>query len=70
MTATDYGLICTGSPPEPGCGAILTEEEAHYYGHACETCERRWSDRMEAWRHGGEDAELDAVFSVPKPRTN
>lgn len=49
-----------------GCGATLTDEERHYYGGTCEECERDSLERIEAWRKGGEDAELDEVFSTPK----
>ncbi len=49
------------------CGKILTDEEAHYYAGNCEACEREWHDRINAWRHGGEDEELDRMYSVPQP---
>lgn len=49
------------------CGAILTDEERHYYECRCEACEGAWADRIAAWRKGGHDPELDAMFSVPDP---
>lgn len=49
------------------CGKPLTSEEAKYYADRCEGCEVDWFERIEAWRLGGADAELDAVFSAPKP---
>ena len=36
------------------CGAILTDEEYHYYETRCETCEGNWLDAIEEWRHGVE----------------
>lgn len=50
------------------CTATLTAEELHYYGDRCNRCEGEWSDRIEAWRHGGEDAELSRMFPN-EPRT-
>jgi len=49
------------------CGAILTDEESHYYEYRCESCEGEWHRRITDWRHGGEDAELDAMFTPDKP---
>lgn len=60
-------LICLGETPIAGCGRILTDEERHYYGRACEDCTRKWSEAIEDWRRGGENAELDAMFNVPSP---
>lgn len=48
-----------------GCAERLTAEERHFYEDTCERCERAWSDRIGAWRSGGEDAELDRAFSEP-----
>ena len=59
--------ICLGHHPVAGCGAMLTAEERHYYGVACEKCEREWSERMRAYRRGVVDPELDAMFSCPPP---
>lgn len=57
-------FICTGQPPIAGCGKVLTDEERHYYGASCEACERAWSAAIDAWRRGGENKELDAMFDA------
>lgn len=44
------------------CGAPLTREESYYYEQRCEDCERAWLERIEAWRHGAEDAYFDQLF--------
>jgi len=49
------------------CGQYLTDEERHYYGECCEKCVREWGDEIEAWRKGGVDAELDALYDA-KPK--
>lgn len=49
------------------CGAILTDEERYYYDYQCEKCERADMERIEAWRNGASDPELDALYSVPPP---
>ncbi len=59
-------MICTDYPPEPGCGNILTDEERHYYETSCEICTRRWDDRIDAWRRGGADVDLDKMFDAPR----
>lgn len=48
------------------CGAILTDEERHYYGSRCEGCECADDERVRAWRHGADDPELDAIYSEPR----
>jgi hypothetical protein len=53
-----------------GCGAVLTDEERHYYGTRCETCESEWSDRVTAWRKGAADPELDAQYDGPQRTLN
>ncbi len=58
-------LICLGQPPVTGCGAILTEEERHWYGYSCEKCQQEWFERIGSWRRGGQDRDLDEMFSVP-----
>lgn len=45
------------------CGMILTDEERQYYAGRCENCERAWHERIKSWRAGGEDAELDGLYS-------
>lgn len=57
-------LICTD------CGKVLTDEEREWLAGRCIPCEDEWHARLGAWRRGGEDAELDAAFSVPKPISN
>jgi hypothetical protein len=59
--------ICLGYMQIPGCGHVLTDEERYYYGSCCEDCMTAWSDEIAAWRKGGENAELDAIFDVPPP---
>ncbi len=54
-------LICTD------CGNTLTDEERHYYGSRCERCEREWSDRIEGWRRGAEDTDLDRRYDGKPP---
>jgi len=58
-------LICQGRDPIPACGKPLTPEERHWYGTTCEACERKWGARIEAWRKGGADTELDAMLEKP-----
>jgi hypothetical protein len=48
------------------CGAKLTTQERRYYGDTCDDCEREWCERMEAWRHGAQDPELDRAFDEPR----
>lgn len=62
-------FVCIGHDPVPGCGRVLTDEERHYYGTACEECERRWSEIIEAWHRGEDNPELDAMFDV-RPALN
>ena len=59
-------FICLGRPPVPPCGAVLTATERHYYETTCERCEREWGERIEAWRKGSADAEIDKMFDVPR----
>lgn len=46
------------------CGRYLTPTEEHYYGYRCEGCEGKWFARIEAWRHGADDQELDDSFTA------
>ena len=41
------------------CGNALTEEERHYYEYRCEGCEVFRHERIQAWRRGSIDPELD-----------
>lgn len=50
------------------CGRYLTPTEHHYYGYRCGGCEGKWFERIEAWRHGADDDELDEQFSQPKEK--
>jgi len=56
----------------PGCGRETPRRELEMYGGACEACEQAWSERVDAWRHGNHDAELDLLFGAAqeKPRVN
>jgi hypothetical protein len=63
-------LVCQGRDPNPGCGAVLTAEERHYYGDACEQCEVAWADRIETWRRGSDDSELDQKYGCPSRTTH
>ncbi|SMF96173.1 hypothetical protein SAMN02949497_3558 [Methylomagnum ishizawai] len=51
------------------CRQPLTEEEVEYYEDRCrcERCEGEWTEQIAAWRTGGEDAELDALYDLPAP---
>lgn len=44
------------------CGIPMTLNEITFYEYRCETCERKWADTMEAWRHGAENQELDKLY--------
>lgn len=59
-------LLCQGQPPVPGCGKVLTPDERHWYGYCCEECEGEWSRRIEAWRRGGADTDMDKMFDAPR----
>lgn len=52
------------------CGAGLSSEERRYYGARCERCETEWFDRIEAWRCGGNDEELDEMFAATPRQTH
>lgn len=67
-TQRRHSLICLGQPPVAGCGAVLTDEERNYYEIACEACTRAWGDAIEAWRKGGENKALDAMFDAPETK--
>lgn len=59
-------LVCQGRDHIPPCGEVLSGEERHYYGTTCEKCEREWGFRIEAWRMGAVDTELDQMFDSPR----
>lgn len=50
-----------------GCNKPLTDEEIEYYEHSCNDCEVEELERYQRWRHGGEDEELDKLYSEPEP---
>ncbi len=60
-------FICVGARPEAGCGKVLTPTERHYYGTCCETCTRRWDRRVQEWRDGADDKEMDDFFDDNPP---
>ncbi len=49
------------------CGAVLSDEERHYYEVRCEGCEREHFDRIGRWRAGGADEDLDRLYDGPQP---
>lgn len=52
-TQTDVAQLCRD------CFEPMTAIEQHYY--ECR-CEQEWFERVEEWRHGGEDKELDELY--------
>jgi len=46
----------------PECGSSMGEAELRMY-ERCERCEWDWNDRINAWRHGAPDTELDRHFA-------
>lgn len=44
------------------CGCYLNALEEEMFEYRCEDCEARWVDRVERWRAGGEDLELDELM--------
>jgi hypothetical protein len=64
--AVMLGNLLTGCLCED-CGRAMTMHERHYYAFRCEACEKDNHERIQRWRKGGEDAELDAAFSGPTP---
>lgn len=46
-----------------GCDRYLSATEEHFYGDRCEDCERLEMARIEAWKKGAEDPELDERYS-------
>lgn len=49
------------------CYALLSRTEIKYYGMRCEKCEQEACDRLNAWRLGAADAELDALYTPADP---
>lgn len=48
------------------CGALLTKEEQYHYAGSCESCAAAWSERVDRWRKGSPDRELDEAFGVKR----
>lgn len=46
-----------------GCGNPLTRKERQYLTYTCTRCELDDAERLEAWRQGAEDPELDTLFA-------
>lgn len=46
------------------CLAALTYDEWNYYEYRCEKCERSHFQRIQRWKAGGEDRELDELFAA------
>lgn len=46
------------------CAVVLTSEEIEFYEYRCEPCERVFSERLCAWRHGAHDPEIDEMFAA------
>lgn len=44
------------------CLVKLTWAEQEFYECRCEKCERKWHERIQAWKAGRPDAELDQMF--------
>lgn len=49
------------------CGTPLSDDEIFYYRNSCNNCEQKAFERYERWRNGGEDEELDELYSAPEP---
>jgi hypothetical protein len=54
-------LICQG------CGSTLTDDEAHYYGGRCETCEREAWQALQRWKAGEPNDTLDRLYPNETP---
>jgi hypothetical protein len=46
------------------CGKLLTRMERYYLEYRCEVCEGKWHERLQRWKAGGDDAELDQHFAA------
>lgn len=53
------------------CGFNLTPEELYFYGYKCEQCTQQDQERLEKWKAGGEDKQLDKIYGKrdARPRT-
>ena len=45
------------------CSDVLTELEREYYEFRCELCESAMYHRIQDWRGGKSDLQLDVMFS-------
>ena len=52
-------------PTCENCGDELTAAEVAFYGEFCNACESDWSVRVDLWRAGADDPELDEHFAQP-----
>lgn len=46
------------------CLAPMTPIEREFYEYRCESCEGKWQAKIEAWREGADDGELDTLFDT------
>lgn len=44
------------------CLKPLTDEERMYFDYRCTECEGKWFERIQAWRRGKPDPELDREY--------
>lgn len=56
-------MLAEATPVCVACLRQLTPTEQHYYEFRCERCEGQWLARIEAWRRGKADPELDKEFA-------
>lgn len=47
------------------CMKPLTGDEEYWYQFRCEECELENHERIQAWRKGADDPELDTQYSGP-----
>ncbi|MDQ8050712.1 hypothetical protein [Luteibacter sp.] len=45
------------------CLKPLSADEMEFLGFRCEACEQDVNDRVEAWRAGASDPELDLIYN-------
>lgn len=46
------------------CLCLLTDEEEEFYEYRCEVCEGLWHERVQDWKSGKPDRELDTYFNI------
>lgn len=49
------------------CLGKLTDEERTMYEYRCEKCERSHFQRIQRWKAGEPDAELDSLLDISNP---